>query len=63
MAIKVWVEEGCSASGLCSNICPEVFILKDFAEVIPGVDYDKYAGFIKEAAENCPSEVIKYREE
>jgi ferredoxin len=61
MAItKVWVEDGCTACGLCSDICPEVFELKDVSTVIEGVDFSKYEAGIKEAAENCPVEVIKY---
>lgn len=59
---KVWVEEGCSASGICSDICPEVFVLKDVSTVIEGVRFDDYEELIKEAAENCPMEVIKYSE-
>jgi ferredoxin len=63
MAIKnVWIEDGCSACGLCSEICPEVFILKDVAEVIEGVRFADYEPEIKEAADNCPVEVIKYSE-
>lgn len=61
MAIsKVWIEEGCTACGLCSDICPEVFVLRDVAEVIDGVRYSDYEEMIKEAAESCPVEVIKY---
>lgn len=61
MAIsKVWIEEGCTACGLCSDICPEVFVLRDIAEVIDGVRYSDYEEMIKEAAESCPVEVIKY---
>ncbi len=61
MAIsKVWIEEGCTSCGLCSDICPEVFELEDVAVVIEGVDYSKYEENIKEAAEECPVEVIKY---
>jgi ferredoxin len=64
MAItKVWIEEGCVASGLCSNLCPQVFVLKDFATVIEGISYSGYEQNIKEAAENCPMEVIRYTEE
>jgi len=59
---KVWIEEGCAASGHCSNICPEVFVLKDVATVIEGVKFTDYEDLIKEAAENCPTEVIKYSE-
>lgn len=63
MAIKkVWVEEDCTACGLCEEICPEVFILKDIANVIEGVNYADYEDKIKEAAESCPVEVIKYSE-
>ena len=57
---KVWIEEGCTSCGLCEEICPEVFKLEDIATVIEGVNYNDYAAQIKEAAENCPVEVIKY---
>jgi ferredoxin len=61
MAItKVWIEEGCTACGLCEEICPEVFRLDDEATVIKGVDYSKHEEQIKEAAESCPVEVIKF---
>jgi ferredoxin len=61
MAIKkVWIEEGCTACGLCEDICPEVFKVEDVATVIEGVNYDDYEKQIKEAAESCPVEVIKY---
>ncbi|MDD4109603.1 MAG: ferredoxin [Prolixibacteraceae bacterium] len=57
---KVWIEEGCIACGLCGEICPEVFRVEDEATVNEGVDYGAFEGKIKEAAENCPVEVIKY---
>jgi len=61
MAIKkVWIEEGCTACGLCEDICPEVFKVEDIATVIEAVNYDDYEEQIKEAAESCPVEVIKY---
>ncbi len=61
MAItNVWIEEGCTACGLCEEICPEVFRLDDEATVIEGVDYSNYEEQIKEAAESCPVEVIKF---
>jgi len=47
---------------LCEEICPEVFKLKDEATVIEGVNYSEYEVKIKEAAESCPVEVIKYTE-
>ena len=61
MAItKVWIEEGCTACGLCEEICPEVFRLEDEAVVNEGVDFSEYEDEIIDAAENCPVEVIKY---
>jgi ferredoxin len=63
MAIKkVWIEEGCTACGLCADICPEVFVVEDQAIVIEGVNYLDYEEQIKEAADSCPVEVIKYSE-
>jgi ferredoxin len=63
MAIsKVWVEEDCTACGLCEEICPEVFILKDIATVKEGVNFADYEDKIKEAATSCPVEVIRYIE-
>jgi len=59
---KVWIDEGCTACGLCEEICPEVFELKDLATVIESVNYSDYEGLIKEASESCPVEVIKYSE-
>ncbi len=61
MAIKkVWIEEGCTACGLCEEICPEVFLVEDEATVIEGVNYSDFEEQIKEAADSCPVEVIKH---
>ena len=61
MAVKkVWIEEGCISCGLCEEICPEVFKVEDVANVIEGVDYSKFEDGIKESAESCPVEVIKF---
>ena len=66
MAIKrVWIEEGCISCGMSEMNCPEVFKIddgKDSSTVIEGVDYSLYEADIKEAAEACPVEVIKYEE-
>ena len=63
MAIKkVWIEEGCTACGLCEDICPEVFKMDDEATVIEGVNYSGYEEQIIDAAESCPVDVIKYEE-
>ena len=57
---KIWIEEGCTFCGLCEEICSEVFKLKDIAIVIQDVNYADYEAKIKEAAESCPVEVIRY---
>lgn len=63
MAIKnVIIEEGCTACGLCEEICPEVFEMPDEAQVIKGADFSKHEDNIKEAADSCPVEIIKYEE-
>jgi ferredoxin len=63
MAIKkVWIEEGCTACGLCEDICPEVFKVEDIATVIEGVNFADFEENIKEAADSCPVEIIKYSE-
>lgn len=59
---KIWIEEGCTACGLCEEICPEVFIMKDEATVKQDVNYADYEEKIKEAAKSCPVEVIRYIE-
>lgn len=63
MAIKkVWIEDGCTSCGLCEDICPEVFVVEDTAEVIEGVNFEDYEDQIKDAADSCPVEVIKFSE-
>ena len=57
---KVWIEEGCTVCGLCEEISSEVFKMEDEATVIEGVNYDNFEKKIKEAAESCPVEIIKY---
>ena len=66
MAIKrVWSEEGCIICGMSETNCPEVFKVddeQDSSTVIEGVDYSQYEAAIKDAAEACPVDVIKYEE-
>ena len=67
MAIsRVWIEDGCLSCGVAESICPEVFKVVDSIKVvdsntvIEGVDLSKFEAKIKEAAESCPVDVIKY---
>ena len=60
MAISsVTIDEGCTACGLCEQICPEVFEMDDVAKVKAGADFSQYEDKIKEAADSCPVTVIK----
>lgn len=66
MAIKkVWIEEGCAADGICMETCPEVFEEDENGEALvkEGADLNANEECIKEAADECPVEVIKYEEE
>jgi len=62
MAIKkVWIEEGCIVCGVCEASAPDVFELNDETAIVKeGVNFNEYEDEIKEAAENCPVEIIKY---
>ena len=54
----------CISCGLSESNCPEVFKVKaEGSTVIEGVDYSGLEEKIKQAAEACPVEVIKYDED
>lgn len=59
---KVWIEDGCTACGLCESICPDVFVVDDVATVIDGANFEDFDAEIKDAADSCPVEVIKFSE-
>jgi ferredoxin len=65
MPIKnVWIIEGCTACGVCVDICPEVFDLPDDVAIVKdGVNFNDFEEEIIESAESCPVEVIKYEQE
>lgn len=61
MAIKkVWIESGCISCGECEEICPEVFMVTDECHVKADADISNHEEQIKEAADSCPVEVIKF---
>lgn len=64
MAIaKVWIEEDCTACELCVDTCPDVFEMGDeIAQVIAGADLEANEDCIREAADDCPADVIKFEE-
>ena len=63
---KVWIEDGCISCGISSETCPEVFEIPedhDINVVKENVDFSHYEEEIKEAADDCPADVIKYEEQ
>ena len=65
MAIsRVWIEDGCISCGLAEDTCPQVFNLSDNTSntAIEGADLSSFEAKIKEAAEDCPVDVIKYEQ-
>jgi len=62
--VRVWIEEGCTECGVCEETCPEVFRLGDEgAEVIEGADLVANEDALKQAAEECPVEIIMFEGE
>lgn len=57
---KVWIDPGCIVCNACEGIYPEVFeVLPDTCVIRPTAPLDNGLR-IKEAAEGCPVEVIKF---
>ena len=50
--------DSCTACGLCTDICPEVFEMKELAEVKVDPVPSENEGTCREAAESCPMECI-----
>ena len=58
---NTWIEEGCIVCGLCETIAPNVFEIKDEGAVVrEGVNFSEWGDSIREAADGCPVEVIKF---
>lgn len=47
---------------MCEEICPKVFEMPDEAVVKSDANFEDNEDEIKEAAESCPVEIIKYEE-
>ncbi|MGQ1783983.1 ferredoxin [Saccharicrinis sp. GN24d3] len=63
---KVWRDDTvntCVACMLCQSFAPRVFKVFGKMVVMPDVDYNKYELEIREAAESCPTGIIKIEEE
>ncbi|MHC4474518.1 MAG: ferredoxin [Planctomycetota bacterium] len=57
--MKVTIEDTCTACGLCSDTCPDVFELgDDIAKVLVDEVPEAHEEAVKEAAEECPVEAI-----
>ena len=60
---KVWIDDECTLCGVCEDLCPDVFSMGDeTTTVIEGADLEEYADCIREAADNCPVEIIKFED-
>lgn len=60
---KVKIIPGCVSCGTCEAICPEVFEVKEVAQVKQDADLESYKDKIFEAAEMCPVGAIEIEEE
>ena len=57
--MKVKIEEGCIACGVCVDSCPDVFQMgDDVAEVINENVPEQFQDQVKQAAQDCPVDVI-----
>lgn len=61
--INVWIEEGCIGCGLCETTCPDVFEVTQEAFVKEDAIFDGNEAAIKEAASDCPVDVIVFEED
>jgi len=63
---KVSIEEGCITCNLCMDLVPEVFLVTNDQGCIVTDDAHKHfvtrANEIRQAASDCPVEVIKVQE-
>lgn len=60
---QVIIQPGCITCGLCEFIAPEVFEVTDISHVKKNAVFDQHENAIKQAADECPVNVITYKEE
>ncbi len=57
--MKVRVEDTCTACGLCTDTCPEVFQMgEEIAEVVVDTVPPEHEESAQQAADECPVEAI-----
>ena len=62
---RVWIEEVCIGCGSSEFVCPELFKVDldiGIATVLDGVELSAIEDKIREAADHCPVNAIKYEE-
>lgn len=59
---EVKIEPGCISCGSCEFLVPEVFKVVVTSQVTQGIEYEKFAERIRDAAAKCPVQVIKTEE-
>lgn len=59
--MRYYVNENCIGCGLCTNICPDVFVMTDAGVAIASVNdvATELMPKAKEAAESCPVDAIE----
>lgn len=61
---RVWIEDGCILCNVCVEISPESFVLEgEHCYVRPDADLDDHEEAIRQAAIDCPVEVIRIEED
>lgn len=62
--VKITIDvEECTGCGLCADICPEVFEMKDDKAIVKTTDVsDDVLEEAKDAQESCPAEAITIEE-
>ena len=58
--MRISIEDTCTACGLCSDTCPEVFEMgPDMAEAVVDEVAGEYEKLVEQAAEECPVGAIR----